>query len=352
MKKLKFGPIVMASTIAGFLAAFVIYRLLARYAGAWLSPVVIWGIAVIMIPLSLFFGCTGYFKAPGQTKNFLNAVIIYLLAFDLYSFGWQKIFGLQMVVILGMLDMPFNSLDGETLTWAYFRRSYPFTVAIAITQISGSLLLLFRRTRLLGLIILIPVLVNIILIDTFYHLHTWVLIHALVLTTGILFLLFQHLPQLTNFFFSTSTALHLQTGKRLQWIAVITVITVPLLLLITYKSSDRHPELTGKYQVEQLQINGKPEQVKHQSDSLLTTVYMDRLDNFALEFNHYNSRYIGTYHLNENDGHITVQWHYPAGFQHRFEGILKRKDKQHLFFRGVLGTDSIQMQLTYVPEPK
>lgn len=352
MKKLKFGPIVMASAIAGLMATLVVYRMLARYAGNYLPPYAIWGISFLMLPGSLIAGCIGYFRSPDRTRACFNAMILYLLAFDLYSFGWQKICKLQMAVVLGMLDMPFNSLDGETLTWAYFRRSYPFTVAIAIAQISGSVLLLFRRTRLLGLIVIFPIMVNIILIDIFYHLHTWVLIHALVLTSGLLFLLVQYLPGLISFFFRSPDTLPLNAGKRLQWLLGALVVTIPLLLLATYRYPDLHPELTGKYKVEQLRINGEPMQVKRQTDSLLTNVYMDWQDDFVLEFNHYNNRYIGTYHFDERSGHIQVQWRYPAGFKTQFEGTLERAGNKNFRFTGVLGTDSLQMQLLFVPEPK
>ncbi|SHM81159.1 hypothetical protein SAMN05444266_111119 [Chitinophaga jiangningensis] len=352
MKKLKFGPIVIASTIAGMLAMFVVFRMLARYTGGRLPQVVIWSFSFLMLPACLLTGCIGYFKSPEKTKAFFNTVIIYLLAFDLYSFGWQKICGLQMVVVRGMLDMPFNSLDGETLTWAYFRRSYPFTVAIAIAQISGSLLLLFRRTRLLGVIVIIPILLNIILIDIFYQLHTWVLIHALVLMTGVIYLLMQYLPRLTDFFLRTPDSLPVIKGKRWQWPLGTLVVILPLFLLATYQYPDKHPWLSGKYRVKQLLVNGSPVAPKKQADSVLTTVYMDLQDEFVLEFNHYNSRYIGTYKLDEKDGRISVTWRYPAGFKSRFDGILQQQDHKNMQFSGRLGNDSLHMQLVYVPEPK
>jgi hypothetical protein len=93
-------------------------------------------------------------------------------------------------------------------------------------------------------------------------------------------------------------------------------------------------------------------QVKRQTDSLLTTVYMDWQDDFVLEFNHYNNRYIGTYHFDERSGHIQVQWRYPACFKTPFRGTLERAGNKNFRFTGVLGTDSLQMQLLFVPEPK
>jgi hypothetical protein len=71
-----------------------------------------------------------------------------------------------------------------------------------------------------------------------------------------------------------------------------------------------------------------------------------------LEFNHYNNRYIGTYKYDPKTRRIHAKWRYPANAALRFDGILTPLDEQHNFqFSGVLGEDSIHMQLIYVPEP-
>lgn len=360
MKQLKFGPVILAATLTGFIACLVFYRMMARYASGWAPAPLIWLLSFLMLPAALSYAIICYFrhrKSESNTSRILstfNVIITFLLAFDLYSFGWQKIFHLQMVVPLGILDLPFNSLDGETLTWAYFRRSYPFTVTIALAQISGSILLLFKRTRLPGLIMLVPVLLNIIFIDIYYHLHTWVLVHAIVLMSGIIYLLYQYKTALVEFFFHISpNILKWNTGKKTHRAAGIIILLLPLILLLTYQYPDKHPRFTGKYKVGDLYVNNRPQQAGNFRDSVLTTIYMDLQDDVVLEFNHYNNRYIGTYHYNPQTKHISAQWRYPAKTNLRFEGILTPVGQSHNFrFKGMLGEDSVQMQLIYVPEPR
>ncbi|WP_142687816.1 hypothetical protein [Chitinophaga polysaccharea] len=360
MKQLKFGPAMLAATLTGFIACFVLYRMLARYASGWAPAPFIWLLSFLMLPGALSYAIIYYFRYRKSDNNIsgilstFNVIITFLLAFDLYSFGWQKIFHLQMVVPLGILDLPFNSLDGETLTWAYFRRSYPFTVTIALAQISGSIMLLFKRTRLLGLIMLVPVLLNIILIDIYYHLHTWVLVHAIVLMSGIIYLLYQYKTALTEFFFHISPdILKWNTGKKTHRAAGIIILLLPLILLLTYHYPDKHPQFTGKYKVGDLYINNRPQQAGNYRDSVLTTIYMDLQDDMVLEFNHYNNRYIGTYHYDPQTQRISTQWRYPKKFNLRFDGTLMPADHSHnLRFKGMLGEDSVQMQLIYVPEPR
>ena len=71
---------------------------------------------------------------------------------------------------------------------------------IAFAQIGGSILLLFRKTTLLGVCILLPVLLNITLIDIFYGIFA-PLVLAIVFTLELLFLLLLRWKDLVEVFF-------------------------------------------------------------------------------------------------------------------------------------------------------
>jgi len=49
------------------------------------------------------------------------------------------------------------------------------------------MLLLFRRTRLLGVFVLLPVLANILLMDVFYQIGDSVVVHASIMMLGVLY---------------------------------------------------------------------------------------------------------------------------------------------------------------------
>lgn len=67
-----------------------------------------------------------------------------------------------------------------------------FGIIIAIVQIGGSFLLLFRKTLLLGAIILFSFLLNLMLINILYPMNAGALLQSVILTVGILFLLLLH----------------------------------------------------------------------------------------------------------------------------------------------------------------
>jgi len=65
-----------------------------------------------------------------KLRELADTILCYAVALDLSLFGFQKIFGMQFVVPVAMLDEPFSKLSSDSLTWAYFGHSYPYTVCL------------------------------------------------------------------------------------------------------------------------------------------------------------------------------------------------------------------------------
>ena len=56
--------------------------------------------------------------------------------------------------------LPLSEVAGFDLAWAFMGYSYAYILFIGISQLIGAILLLFERTKLVGTMILIPILVN------------------------------------------------------------------------------------------------------------------------------------------------------------------------------------------------
>lgn len=357
MEKVSFLRKFGVCLVAGLVTAAALRRIGALYLTAWIPLAAVW-----LIVLLLLFSCIVYafIWQYRERKNnipqerimkFFQAMLLYALAYDLFSFGWQKIFHMQMIVPLGELDRPFSSFSGEQLTWAYFRWSYPYTVAIGASQIICAVLSLFSRTRLLALIMMIPILANIIMIDTFYQMPIGVLVHACVLLAGVLYLLLLACRPLWDFFFKANHLSQVGAGTP-GWRSFfrIAILVIPLIFLATYNFPDKNPQLTGKYEVRHLRVNDQPQSATSVRDSVLTRVYMDLQNDLVLEFNHYDSRYIGTYQLDRSTGAISASWRYPRAFKETFSGkLLPGTTAGTLHFTGMLGKDSLDMDLVKVP---
>lgn len=263
------------------------------------------------------------------------------IGLDLAMFGWQKLFHQQFIVPMGRLDEPFNSFSGEDLTWAYFAASYVFTCVIGVCQIVGSFLLFVKRTRLFGAIFLFPVLLNITLIDIFYGLEAGVTVHAILLMIGVLYLIFQQYGRLVAFFFSREG----RAGFGAVVMPIALVVLLPLLLVASFRSPDRNPQLTGKYDVQALRVNGESVAATSCQDSVLTSVIFDLNNEMVLEFNSLQRRWIGNYRLDRSTGGLVASWHFPAQAKDTLVAKLEQGRPGAWHITGSIGATSFQALL-------
>ena len=282
-----------------------------------------------------------------STLAFWQGLIRYGVAFDLAEFGWAKICHRQLVMPMSKLDLPYNSFSPSDLFWNFFSYSYLFGCIIAALQIAGAMLLLFHRTRLVGVFILLPVLANILLMDIFYQIGYSVVVHASIMMAGILYFLVMEFNRLKEFFFAATNRLpELHFSRYVKLIIRLSIIYIPLLLIAMHGKVDKYPGLTGKYEVKQLSIN---QQLLHQgtcADSILTVVYFDIKNGCVFQFNTPAKRWNGTFSKDSN--HLKIKWFSPAD-KPVFNGTMSTaNDSGKLMLTGMLGKDSMDVILQKV----
>ena len=100
-------------------------------------------------------------RVPPAVARWLAAVLCIL-------YGFAKINGAQFTVLDSELARPLGQVKGFWLTWHYFGYSSVYSTLLALLQILAAILLVVPRTALAGAVLLLPVVVNIVLIDLFY----------------------------------------------------------------------------------------------------------------------------------------------------------------------------------------
>ena len=88
----------------------------------------------------------------------------FLLAWTLLSYGWGKLTENQFGLSPAELSKPVKDLGLFKLSWYLFDQQ-PFKSFIGFSQIIAGLLLLWNKTRLIGALIAVPILLNILIID-------------------------------------------------------------------------------------------------------------------------------------------------------------------------------------------
>jgi hypothetical protein len=279
-----------------------------------------------------------------HTLAFWQGLIRFGVAYDLASFGWEKICHLQLLIPLSWLDRPYRDFSPSQLFWTFFSHSYLFSCIIAGIQILGAMLLLFGRTRLAGVFILLPVLANILLMDIFYQIGSSVVVHASIMMLGTLYFLFIEFNRLKEFFFVARNRLpSLNISRYIKVVIRLSIIYVPLLLIAMHGGVDKYPQLTGKYEVKQLLVNGQVVRSSSSCDSALTIVYFDIKDGCVFEFGSPQRRWNGNFTLDSNK--LEIDWRSPVD-KPSFKGIMSEgADVGTILLTGVLGIDSTELTM-------
>ena len=211
MERISLAKKLITCVIAGLVGSSCFFRIGKRFLVDWLPFRVDLIIAVVILLTALIYAVwwTAQMRGPDNRSSailaFWQGVIRYGIALDLSMIGFQKLFRLQFSTPIGALDLPFSSFSPEDLTWAFFGQSRTFVCIIGGLQILGSFLLVFSRTQLTGIFILLPVVLNIVLLNACYHFEWGESIQALILLTALLYLLLSEYPRLVEFFFRAKT---------------------------------------------------------------------------------------------------------------------------------------------------
>jgi hypothetical protein len=187
-------------------------------------------------------------------RHLAQLVCRYFVAIILLGYASAKLLETQFFQSPSVLDTPVRRLSGLELTWAFYGASYFYGVILAGTQILGALLLFFRPTVRIGVLVLLPVLSNIVLIDFFFSIDG-ALGMALLLTAMCVFLLLNDAPNFLAYLrapFAVEAPAISKWRPRLRWpkyLLVAAALLGPFALLHEVRNRI-HPlsSLTGMWQ--------------------------------------------------------------------------------------------------------
>jgi hypothetical protein len=113
---------------------------------------------------------TVYFsrKQKSDIQQYINISILkYLVAFLMFYYGYSKMHSKFFEITYLAQDSKLADIDGFFLTWYYYGRSNSFEFLIGLSELVPAIFLLFRRTSFIGSILLLPVAINVFLVNFF-----------------------------------------------------------------------------------------------------------------------------------------------------------------------------------------
>ena len=128
------------------------------------------------------------FTKEDKIEIFENAISwVIVLAMFIYGFG--KIIQFQEAVDM---NKTFAEMTGMELMWAFYSYSESFVITLGVLEVLGGILILIKKTRLIGCLFTTTILVNVILQDIFYGVHLGALKAAILYQLLILIIFWIH----------------------------------------------------------------------------------------------------------------------------------------------------------------
>jgi hypothetical protein len=346
---------IVVCVLTGVLTSYTIKRFNPAYLPNWLPkifiPISIWLFllaSILFIPIWQFQERRNKISST-STLGFFQAILIYFLAFDFTKWALLKFLHLHMTTSLGWMEMPMTMLSGEQQVSHFFGQNYPMVVAFGIFEIAGAILILFRRTRLLGAFILFVMSANIVLTDFLYGVKD-PFPEALLLLCVVTYIALQDYYKIVDFFFRANKGLPKFNFKNqlAKNILRISAIVIPALILIPRYEVQYHPNLTGKYEIVKMTVNGKELLLDSCDNNTYSNVYFDLGNYFVFTSNDFNKRQVGHFKFNETTRQFKTVWQYPKGLNDTLFAKVSALDKENkMTLSGIMGNEVRSVTKTY-----
>jgi hypothetical protein len=345
---------IIACILTAIVTAYPLARLNPKFFPSTFSARLLAVILFVIILAIPFFWSKIEKKTKQSSQSILglvNGILAFALAFHFTKWGLLKILHLHMTTSLGLMEMPMTMVSGEKQLSHFFGQSYAMVCILGLAEILGAVCILFRKTRLLGAIILLVIAANIIIIDILYKVHD-PLAEAITLFIGVLYLIYQDKEKVINFFFNSSQNLPSFRFKNqsIKNILKLLAIIIPIIMLTPFYRIQYRDRLTGKYNIVKMSINGISKTVEQCSDSSFSKVYFDLGDFLVLTNNNFTKRQVGHFTINEATRTFETTWQYPIGLNGNFKGKVTELDKDNkMTLSGIMGNDTLEIELEKLP---
>jgi hypothetical protein len=307
-------------------------------------------------------------------QEVLRIYLRYALAFTMLGYGMDKVFALQFNTSLpgpDRLAQPLGNYSPFALMWTFMGYSKAYTIFGGMGEVTGGVLLLFRRTTTLGAMVVIGVMANVLALDFSYGVGLRMLVSLYLLMA--IFVLLPDLKRLSNVLVLNRPALTADLTNSVldRWLGR----SLPLLHLAVVgfalyffagpglkapRERGNRPEspFYGLYQIEAFTRNG---QALPLSDSNWRRVIFERQGDMTVLAMDDSTHYYGA-DVDPASSAVTISGEYPeirSNSHPDYSGesptniskstlSYSRPDSDHLVFQGDLAGDSVLIEMRRV----
>lgn len=284
----------------------------------------------------------------------IKLIIIYYLASRFFVYGFDKLVKSQFFMPEpNTLYTPVGMLSKDILYWTSMGTSYWFNVLTGCLEIVPAIFLLFKKTRVIGLIILLYVIINVLIINIGFDIS--VKMYSFVLLLLILTLLAPNIKSICMFLVGKSAQLKPEEqtfqvlNKPFMRTSVKCFVIGLILLDMAYYSIQsgnfnddlvKRPTLHGAYQVNHENVLNVKRFFIHRRGFFILQYQNDEFIDYKLNLNEFNliltdytnEMYQVPYKLNSGQLEINLEGEILKGDELDWKNLPVLKDEFNLFY--------------------
>lgn len=224
---------------------------------------------LFLLSIVTTFLLSGWRKWPAykiRVLGIIYTICIYYLALQLLKYGFDKLFKNQFYLPEpNILFTPVGRLDKDLLYWTSMGTSHFYSVFMGVLEVLAAALLLFRRARVVGLLMSLVIMINVVAVNIGFDIGVKLFSFFLLFLT--IFLLVPFTKNLYRVLTEQPVTLHSSPSQPLSFFRsflkcfvigiMLLEVLYPFFITMNFNGDRaKRPYLHGAYEVKEM-ISGK-----------------------------------------------------------------------------------------------
>jgi hypothetical protein len=249
----------------------------------WFFPVIVL-ILAIAVPSYLTIASAKKNKQD-KLEHYAVTILCYVIGYIMLFYGADKLIDKQFVVFYKGLDTKLSDVDSYTLTWFFYGRSNVQVFIMGLLETLPALLLLFRKTRFIGAVAMLPVILNVLVTNIFNRISPFTLSVTFLLSIFNLFIIYSYKNEIRELIRKINISRNFETPNP-RWRKIRTSLKILFwgytILLLGVKISSYYRSRgnllygNGAYELTALKINNKPINLDSIPETWFRKIYKER----------------------------------------------------------------------------
>lgn len=281
----------------------------------------------------------------------IQTMAITYLSMKMICFAIPKFLFMQFRNLHYNSFLPLGEISKIQHMWSFFGRSYNYNLFIGMAEFLIGILIVFKRTRLIALLLSVGVCSNILILNIEFD-ADFALYHAFLDFLITVMLLLDYRIDLYQFFVAFGGKLKSQVSppgkpwlKKLVYIYVI-IFPIGYFIFAYQLRSTVDEKLVGSYQIKTFQVDGRPFTLEKGMLGSLPMIFFEHNNTVVLSIN--KGIYFGRYENKE--GMINMKFNRVADQQIK---AIKASFRDNKILKGKMNdSTSLQMEVEKLPAKK